>query len=285
MISTSSYNENFKNKLGKLDKKIKETQGMVMGGSRIISTILQEQDYEYSDWDLYVNYPLCTINSGSEIDSDFDRWIVKELGGVLILNANYQNKSCKYMCRDFVLNIISTECNTDLEIIEYINSTSDLDICTSTYDGYMCKFIPILLMKKTNIINKHLRETSFISGDFMLNEKSKTMFQRVFDKKRSTRQIKYELRGFEIIGNTLDEFDYQAAFSHISNQNRREDYIYEILDFIVSMINNYGSNFTLNNFLHGRSLFPFINETPIISIHSSLDFNSFSWAEYWLEEK
>lgn len=282
MISTSSYNEIFKDKLGKLDKKIKETQGMVMGGSRVMSTILHEQDYDHSDWDLYVNYPFNIING--KLESDFDRWVVKELGGVLILNTNYQNKSCKYMCRDFVLNIISTNCNTDLEIIEYIKSTSDLDICTSTYDGFTSKFIPMLLMKKAHIINDHLRETTFISNDTMLNGRSKSMFQDVFDKKRSTRQVKYKLRGFEIVGNTLDEFDYKAALSHMLNQNRREDCIYDNLEFVVSTIKNYGSDFTLHDILRGRHLFPFINEIPIISIHLSLDFDSFPWAKYWIEE-
>lgn len=280
MISTTVHNEKFETKLGVLINKIRDFN-FVISGSFVISTILDETSgYESSDIDLYVGYDYRLID-GVTIDSEFDRWICEILGGILVRNKNYQDKSWKYLCPDFTLNIINTRKSTKEEIIQYIIDTSDLDICMSTYDGYNCRYFPSLLAKKAKITNSHLIETTFeYVGSENDREKSFKSFSDVFIIKRKTRQYKYITRGFDIEESSLSQFDEYKARCFIQSQNLKESSIRECLYFIANNV-NFRSNITLSDLLNGKPLFPYKYEIPVICIHFLLTYENYSWALKW----
>lgn len=280
MIQTDVYNAKFDEKLGPLANKIREN-GFVLGGSSVISTIIgSDNGYEYSDFDIYVGYE-CEIVDGISINSDFDRWICSELGGVLVLNSRYQDKSWKYICSKFTINIVNTRKASREEIIEYIHETSDLDICMSTYDGFHARFFESLREMKARVTNSHLLETTFeFLGDESEREAVFQRFKEVFLIKRKTRQYKYASRGFIIDGSEISSFDEYKAKTFIQSQNLRETSIRDCLRFIAGNV-SVGNTKTLADILGRAYLFQYKYETPIISIHHSLDFENYPWASKW----
>lgn len=281
MISCTDYTGKFVERIGKLAEKIKTIPACVIGGSSVISVLTDSDFYHHSDIDLYVNFPLDVSNGITRINNDFCDWIVNELGGVLVLNKSYQNKSCKYYCAEYVLNVISTECTTDEEIVEYIKNTSDLSICQCAFDGERVHYHESVFTGKAEITNNHLRFSTFIPPE---DEKERMMALRkfcdVFDIKRRTRQIKYMQRGFTIVGNTYSELDIQVAENFMLNQNNKEDFIYNVLTYICNRIseNNLKS---LDDVIQNRTLFPYSDEVPIISIHMELIPENFPWVTEW----
>jgi hypothetical protein len=279
MLTVSCYNEKFEKLLGPINNEIRN-KGFILGGSTVIS-VITDDEYIGSDFDIYVNYSF--KKKDFNIDSDFDRWIVKELGGVLILNKHYQEKSYKYICPKFTINIIITGKTTREEIIEYIQKTSDLDICMSTYDGFNTRFIPMIFCKKGSVINSNLVEDTF-ETNLVGRERELCFlkFNKIFEVKRKTRCVKYIQRGFTISGCTLDIFDYHRATIFINNQYYVESTIRRCINFIAHQITEFGfDGKSLDDILHGSTLFPFKYEIPIICIHHELTFEFYPWARKW----
>jgi hypothetical protein len=282
MPITHCYNPKFEQELGDLDKFLKEMI-LVLGGSFVNAQIC-ETVYPGSDLDFYAGYPLKKRDDGS-VDSEFDDFIVNSMGGVLIKNINYQDKSYKYICPEITINIIYTGKTSKDEIIEYVNQTSDLDICTSTYDGFLTRFSVAVLTKKASIINEHLIETTFeCSAQGSERCVSYAKFHSIFTIKRKTRQYKYSTRGFTILGSTLDSFDEYNAKTFLENQASKEEYIRTMLRFIAAEVQKNTSlhgSASLHDVLRGRHIFTFRNDAPIISIHHSLDYEMYPWARFW----
>lgn len=280
MISTNYYNSMFEQKLKSLDLKIKENQ-FVIGGSFTISIILDKY-YQHSDIDIYVDYLIIFRQNGS-IDSEFDDWIVNNMGGVLLLvsynNLEYQS-SYKYICPNITLNIISTNCKTKNEIKEYIKQTSDLDICTSTYDGYITDFPEILLTMKANVINQHL-----INNYNFLSDKTKVLKQ--FNKARRNRQYKYILRGFKIYNYEniviLTDIDKTNTKKFYNKLHKEEIVIRNACLWVAEKIKTLNSNiYTLNKILNGISLFKYLNDYPYFDQTLPLTYKNFPWARFWI---
>lgn len=279
MISTIYYNSMFEQKLKSLDLKIKENQ-FVIGGSFVISTIL-DKNYQYSDINIYVNYSIKFRENGS-IDSEFDNWIVNNMGGVLLLisHNNLENQSSyKYICPTITLNIISTNFKSKNEIKEYIKQTSDLDICTSTYDGYISEFPETLLTMKANVINQHL-----INRYDSLTEK--TIYLKQFNKARRNRHYKYILRGFEINNHEniviLTDFDKTNTKKFYNKLHKEENVIRYACLWIAEKIKTLNSNiYTLNKILNEISLFKYLSDYPYFDQTLPLTYKNFSWAKVW----
>ena len=284
MPVTNFYNQKIDEKLGLIADKIREFP-IVVGGSLIIS-VIREEEYLNSDIDIYVGYNLIRREDRS-IDHPFNDFIVNEIGGVMTDNVNYQNKSYKYVCKDVIFNIIHTGCSTKEKIIQYINNTADLDICTSTYDGTEVRFTISILTKLARVINQHLLESTFISTEIgKEREKSFEQFKEVFELKRKTRQFKYISRGFKISGSYLDEVDCYNASTFIANQIHKENLVHQNLRFVADEVKrnvDSGGNMCLSDFLKGRKLFHFRNDAPILSIHSPLTYEFFPWVEKWTD--
>lgn len=285
MPVTDSYNRKLDEKLGPIASKVKELP-IVVGGSAVVSTI-SDDEYPGSDIDIYVGYKLIRREDKS-IASEFDDWIVNELGGVLVMNVNYQDKSYKYICPDITVNIIHTGRETKEDIIQYIHETSDLDICTSTYDGFFARFPCLLLAKQARIINSHLINTTFesqLEGDELL--KAYERFSYIFNIKRKTRQYKYIQRGFRISDAHLDDNDEYGASVFISQQTYKEELVRHCLKFVVSKITENTSqngSKTLADILKGKQLFNAVNDIPILPVHSPLTFDAYPWARKWIHD-
>ncbi len=283
MPVTSSYNGKLEKQLGILAGFIRDYP-IVVGGSAVISAIC-EVDFPGSDIDLYVGYKI-RRRENLNIDHPFNDFIVEEMGGVLADNVNYQNKSYKYICPNITINIIHTGVETKREIIKYINDTADLDICTSTFDGFETRFTISVLTKNASVINQHLIESTFEST--LLGKDREDAFKKfsaIFMIKRKTRQVKYINRGFFIMGTELDEVDYYNATSFISNQEYKESIVRDTLNFVVTEIKKNiesGSSNCLDDILKGRHIFPFRNDAPILPIHYSLTYEYFRWAKKWI---
>lgn len=283
MPVTTIYNSKIEKKLGLLAEIIREYP-IVVGGSLVISVICDE-DYSGSDIDVYVGYRLVR-RENKTINHPFNDFIVDRMGGVLADNINYQNKSYKYICPNVTINIIHTGVETKEDIIKYINDTSDLDICTSTFDGFQTKFTISVLTRKAIVINQHLMETTFettLTGSS--RDEAFEKFKNVFMIKRKTRQYKYMTRGFQISGSILDEVDYYNANSFIINQTYKENIVRDTLKFVVSEIKKNikdRTNVCLDDILKGRQIFPFRNDAPIIPVHYSLTYEFFPWAKMWV---
>lgn len=282
MPVTTSYNTIFETRLGELDRFIKELP-IIVGGSCVVS-VVSETEYPGSDIDVYVGYLLKKRSDGS-IDSEFDDFIVHSMGGVIVKNINYQDKSYKYICPNITINVIHTGEKTKSEIIEYINSTADLDICASTYDGFQTFFPISILMKKAKVINEHLMQATFESSlTGSERDAAYAKFCSIFTLKRKTRQYKYAQRGFSIDGSSLDDFDSYNARTFIETQGAKEEYVRSMLRFIASEVKKnieLRGTTTLDDILQGRHIFTFRNDVPVFSIHHSLDFEMFPWARAW----
>lgn len=283
MPVTDSYNRLLDEKLGPLADKIRENP-MVVGGSTVIS-IISDDEYQGSDIDIYVGYKLIRRSNGS-VESEFDDWIVNELGGVLVMNVNYQDKSYKYVCPKITINIIHTGKSTKEEIIQYIQDTADLDICTSTYDGFFVRFPCLLLIKQARVINQHLIKTTFdtqMTGDDLAKTYEK--FCYVFNIKRKTRQYKYIQRKFQITGAELDANDECRASIFIANQVHKEEIIRVYLRFVANKVienKEQKQDICLNDLLEGKSFFTSQNDVPIFPINSPLTFENYPWARKWI---
>lgn len=283
MISSVDFNAKFEERLGLLNEKIKEL-GLVISGSFVISTLLdvwKESEYSSSDIDISVGY---SIEGSTQlaINSDFDRWIVSELGGLLILNSRYQTKSWKYICPHFTLNIINTGRTTSKEIVKYIEETSDLSICMSTYDGYRTRFFPSLFDRQAIVTNSHLLFSTFhFDGSVVDEEDAFKKFKSIFLLKRKTRQVKYINRGFKIAGVSITDFDRFNANEFSIEADNKERSIRESIKFVVSLISE-DDTLTLNDVLKGNFLFRYKHEVPILSIHSSLTIEEYPWVAKWL---
>jgi hypothetical protein len=145
-------------------------RGIVTGSFN--PSILLDEMYENSDVDIYVlidkhrhkPYPL-------ELpDNDIDRYIIEELHGVYYGASDYYDNSYKYLTPKGIINIIiltqkSLDYHEKSSVQEYIASISDLDICSSTYDGTELIYPENLFEKKINVINRHL-------GNYDENNKS-----------------------------------------------------------------------------------------------------------------
>lgn len=278
MPITDIYNHKFELRIGPIMEKLKEFE-IVIGGSIVLS-VINDEEYPNSDIDIYVGYDIVRREDRS-IVHPFNDFIVNEIGGVLTDNISYQNKSYKYICPNITLNIIHTGCKTKEAIIEYIKNTSDLDICTSTFDGYRTIFTISVLTKNASIINKHLLESTFECKDENNRNFEFERFKKVFDLKRKTRQIKYINRGFTINGACLDELDYHNANTFITNQIYNEKIVYQTLKFIVDEIKKNVDNKCLNDFFKGREIFHFRNDSPILPINCILNYEFFPWAKKW----
>lgn len=283
MISSTDFNTKFRERLGPLNDKIVNL-GLVISGSFVVSNIIDEFDnpeYRTSDIDIAVGYSI-EGSTKLEINSDFDRWIVSELGGLLILNSRYQEKSWKYICPKFTLNIINTGKNTSEEIVKYIEDTSDLSICMSTYDGHRVKFFPSLLKKEATITNSHLLFSTFhFTGDLADMNNTFNDFKRVFLLKRKTRQIKYIKRGFTISDVSITDFNRYNANEYFIESDNKERSIRESIKFVVGLLAE-KNELTLDDILNGNFLFRFKHEVPILSIHHSLTFEDYPWAIKWM---
>lgn len=224
------FNHKFCKLLGKLNSKIIK-YNLVVSGSFVISTILNEIYYN-SDIDIYVPYKFIQNLDGS-IDHPFDKWIVEFLGGVLFLSGSSRDKNLftyKYICPDKTINIINYVSNTKEEMYSYITESSDIDICTCTYDGNVTRFIPSIFEKKARSINQHLIENTNFNQEYQ--PYSPMQHVRAFIIKRKARIIKYTERGFQI--ETLliiTEDDRCRNYSFNSNQ------CYNVSQIISNIIN------------------------------------------------
>jgi hypothetical protein len=145
-------------------------RGIVTGSFH--SSVLLDEMYKNSDVDIYILIDkFKTKPYPSQLpDNDIDRYITEELYGVYYGASDYHDKSYKYLTSKGIINIIilTQKCldfNEKSSIQEYIASISDLDICSSTYDGVELIYPENLFEKKINVINRHL-------GNYDENSKS-----------------------------------------------------------------------------------------------------------------
>lgn len=276
------YNSKFEKMLGLLCKFIGNLE-FCISGSSVISIILGEH-YDGSDIDFYVGYTPIFREDGS-VDHEFEDFIVHNMGGVMVRNLHYQNKSCKYICPHVTLNIIYTGVVTKERIHEYICTTSDLDICTSTYDGEKTIFPISVLTKNASVINEHLIETTFESDlEGEERESAKAKFDSVFLLKRRTRQCKYINRGFKIYGSCLTNYEKYMAETYIDSQTAKEKFVRDTLKFIAEEVKKNvfaRGNKCLDDILQNRDIFRYRTDVPIMSIHHDLDYEEYPWARMW----
>lgn len=209
LVKTTEYNKTIVNRLGKeLNKQIQKYR-CVVGGSTVVGGVMKQKRLlrgknwtidRTTDIDIYVPWFVSNFDS-MEIDHDFDRFIVSVLGGVLIFQNDYIgifNNSYKYYTPNRIINIIPCG-NIDLK--KYISSISDLDICTSCYDGYYAYVHTGIETLTATPINQHLISKFDLTRTRFCRLNS---FRRGYDinfhKKRTARAFKYYLRGFEIVG-------------------------------------------------------------------------------------
>lgn len=210
MICTSEYNSLFERELGILSEKIIK-YNMLLSGSSISSIILGLNFHE--DYDIYVtnNYPIITQ------ESEFERWIVETVGGVLTFDGSAKDintKSYKYIIKNGKsINIIFTDKNSLNDIRDYITITSDLDICASTYDGFTVCFPNNLLEMKINCINN----ITFKSEN--LKTKKEKINSNKVKFKRNLRILKYMRRGFEIYPSLIVNNKLEKNLLNEKNKN------------------------------------------------------------------
>lgn len=251
MISTTEFNSRFDEKLGVLADKIREFE-CVISGSFVISTILNENFN--GDIDIYVKWDHITSKGSSFIiDSDFDRWIVTELGGVYSNNGSYltycdedRRVNYKYYCNNMILNIINVDVDSKERIYEYINNSSDLDICTSTYDGFNTRYIHSILERKAKSINTNLigRGDKFEPNKEKLDSYVRCFGLEIYKKtyksymngiirNRKLRIMKYEMRGFNIETDIVLPINREEYLRYIFHRNSLEiKLIGDLRDFI-----------------------------------------------------
>jgi hypothetical protein len=266
MISSEEYNGVFRERLGPLDDEIRNRK-FVIGGSFVVATIRGTNDF--ADVDVYVTYAFKSVNR-VRVDSEFDDWIVREMGGVLVLNISYPEKSWKYICPNMTVNLIAVSGDPHV----HVRTTSDLDVCTSTYDGYLTRYPPCLLMGVARIINTDLVHTTFSGPTGTFDD-----FQRVFNVKRKTRQYKYMQRGFRIINAELSSEDVHSAIVFLNKQHYRESTVRDCLWMIASRVHN-ESPYCLGDYILG-SVFPFELDVPVLPLHECLTPESYPWAPKW----
>jgi hypothetical protein len=222
MISTNSYNKKIQQKLNLLnldglDDKLRQYSAEISGS--FIPQIILDEYYEDSDIDIYIYGQ--NIFKNRLPDSPFDRWIVSELGGVYFPSRNYLDViSYKYICPNVILNIIHVKKEN---IKQYIYSTSDIDICTSTYDGHTLTYHPNILKRKANSINTHIIEKvnykiekETLCKEINLCQKTSVAYFNHLCSKRAMRIEKYKRRRF--IFPQKSEFE---DYDKISTENTR----------------------------------------------------------------
>lgn len=231
LVKTTEYNKAIINRIGeKLNKQIQKYK-CVVGGSTVVGAVMKQKRLlrgknwtidKTTDIDIYVPWLVSNFDS-MEIDHDFDRFIVSELGGVLIFQNDYIgifNNSYKYYTPNRIINIIPCY-NTNLK--DHISSISDLDICTSCYDGYYAYVHNGIENLTATPINQHLISRFDLTRTrFSRINSSKKGYDINFHKKRTARAFKYYLRGFEIIGfnphRIRTDIDYYGIITSTENE-------------------------------------------------------------------
>jgi hypothetical protein len=118
---------------------------ILLSGSFVIQAVLNET-YENTDVNVYF------IMKNEEDKANLAFHIENELHGIDLKFPSQSEFSRKYLTPLCVINLIGVnKCYTDL--YQYILNTSDIDICTSSFDGYILKCPDGLLIKKANLIN------------------------------------------------------------------------------------------------------------------------------------
>lgn len=210
---TVEYNNSFKKCFPWL-KSFLRKHNLVLSGS----TIPRILRFGFSDGDIDIyscgKFKMSDIES---VDSDYDREIVEKFGGVLVLTNIYgemKKYNYKYVCPRFTINIIKVDCETKEEIYDYIDKSTDIDICSSTFDGHVCRIVPSLLQNKAISINEDLiNEIDNLYTEFDEEKRNEVIkkSKETFLKKRITRIVKYESYGFDVKTN------YE-----ITNDNRKK---------------------------------------------------------------
>lgn len=267
MVKTAEFNDSIKNFLEDIDEWI-VSNDFIVSGSFVISNILDEH-YDESDIDIYVNYPF-VLKDPDNVDSEFEEWLVEKYGAVLRMD-NYNMldvRSHKYIIRNFKdINIINLPGKNKDEIKEYIKTTSDLDICTSCYDGFFVEFPISVLMKKAieiNIDHEQINYREFKSYVF----------------KRKLRILKYRNRGFEVYTNFNIDENFELESLKYSQKRRYEDQtILYSLDYICKHITSRKQISQSESCLTMRF---FTGENIIIN--TSEDVEIPKWVEKWKEK-
>lgn len=222
MVITTEFNNKIKNFLGGIDE-----WKFIISGSFVISMILGE-NYDESDIDIYVDYPFI-LKDPNTVESDFEEWLVEEYGAVLKME-NYSMldvRSHKYIIKNFKdINIINLPGKTKDQIKQYIKATSDLDICTSYYDGINVEF-PI------SVLTGNCREIN-VKTEFLTYKEEKS-----YHFKRKIRQLKYRNRGFQIQSNYQIDENFELEYLNYKQKKAWEDSrIIFALDYISKTITN-----------------------------------------------
>ena len=276
MISTSEYNRRIGNILGPLNKKIRKLKA-VISGSFVSSVILDEKYYD--DIDIYL----------LKYNKEFNEWIVGTMGGIFHQTPSYfgvGKYNYKFICTNKIINIIIVNVSTVEEIKEYIKSTSDLDICTASYDGYKTEFPPCLLIKQAQSINEHL------ISNFDLSETHNPSYNRFwqisfinymdnFFRKRKIRIVKYQKRGFKITTKLeITENDIRNYESFCKKEERIRKEI--VQNFIRLAIDATNGKYIRHPVMKRGIMGGFYDYNTMIDEHKSPTGN-LSWVNSWVE--
>lgn len=223
---STCYNRAFRRTLGPLDDLIRK-YALILSGSSVPATILGDR-YPGSDFDIYTFAPFKMRNE-NEVDSEFDDEVVEKLGGVLVLTSSYRNTgnhNYKYICPNFIINVINVPVKSKFEIYDYIHRSTDIDICASIYNGYDVRFPHHLLERKAKTINKQLiLEIDKLPKDPTMTDDQwdveKQRLKEIFVLKRTTRATKYIERGFDL-ETDLPITDYSRYTAHIFLRRQSE---------------------------------------------------------------
>jgi hypothetical protein len=212
---TCVYNQKIYSRLLQLNLVSLFNFPILISGSFIVQTILNET-YDYYDVDIYfiVKNELEKANIIFHIENVLSG-IKLNIPSSITTKLNF---SAKYVTPNCVINLIGLNKNVK-DIYQHILSISDIDICTSSFDGYSLRYPSGLLNREANLININCR----------INSKWVNKFIKLIDKNRGhpltnpyflsfgfnvyeskiLRLEKYLQRGFSIRNkNELVNYDY-----------------------------------------------------------------------------
>ena len=276
MPITKEYNSEMKMRLGTIDEWIKKKKYLI-SGSFIIS-VIRNINYESSDIDIYVNYPF-KMSSSERVESEFEDFIVSELGGVLKVESytGLDARSHKYIIKNGLdINIINLPNKSKNSMKRYIKTISDLDICSGIYDGYWIDFPLAIITGNATEINQ---QASF---------RTSAEYER-YSFKRKLRLYKYLIRGFIIKTSLIfndDNFEYNR-YVYEMRQKNINDLILSTLDFICDKMVNPDNKQKLINLTIPLTEFIITNVSECLFVNAENDEILIvpDWVTKWNERK
>lgn len=297
LVVTNGYNKKFRKVLGyELNILIKKYD-LILSGSAVVAILLGDF-YPGSDFDIYTMIPFKMRNE-NEIESPFDDEVVSIFGGVLMLSTPYKNFgkiNYKYICPNFTINIINVSVNCKFEIYDHISNSTDIDICSSTYDGTIVKFPSGLLKRKAKSVNYDLineYDNFQIEQGISIEEfaQEQERLKLIFIRKRKTRVIKYINRGIDI-DTDLDISDHDKYLASIFTfkQDESEYTIRNCLRALACFTKenvDSGGNYVLKNDKTSTIIERLQKNEEIICEYNTFDTNrldyvALRWVKKWI---